>query len=308
MNLSINRKKKTLFIYKNMPKMGNLGNINILLSPEFYWIQKVKLPVKFTFQAKKFSNSVFEGLLPEGNYEYLIIKESDEFLFLAYDLEKLKEFLISKDIKIESVSKIYFTDLEKEFFKKPVDLGEKVLIDIEGEATILNKKFIADTTLYPLNRNYTPKSTYATIHTISFISKKQIYILSGITILATFLNFIEALRYNIELSKMNKSYQKFIEESKLPTSSYQLDSIHNKYKNIDKKQKKIREVTTKIIKTITKYDGIIEEFDLKDGKVTILVSAKNNSIYNSIKAELGKIGTKQIMNNILHIKVNLNES
>ena len=308
MNLSINRKKKTLFIYKNMPKMGNLGNINILLSPEFYWIQRVKLPVKFTFQAKKFSNSVFEGLLPEGNYEYLIIKESDEFLFLAYDLEKLKEFLISKDIKIESVSKIYFTDLEKEFFKKPVDLGEKVLIDIEGEATILNKKFIADTTLYPLNRNYTPKSTYATIHTISFISKKQIFILSGITILATFLNFIEALRYNIELNKMNKSYQKFIEESKLPTSSYQLESIHNKYKNIDKKQKKIREVTTKIIKTITKYDGIIEEFDLKDGKVTILVSAKNNSIYNSIKAELGKIGRKQIMNNILHIKVNLNES
>lgn len=308
MNLSINRKKKTLFIYKNMPKMGNLGNINILLSPEFYWIQRVKLPVKFTFQAKKFSNSVFEGLLPEGNYEYLIIKESDEFLFLSYDLEKLKEFLISKDIKIESVSKIYFTDLEKEFFKKPVDLGEKVLIDIEGEATILNKKFIADTTLYPLNRNYTPKSTYATIHTISFISKKQIFILSGITILATFLNFIEALRYNIELNKMNKSYQKFIEESKLPTSSYQLESIHNKYKNIDKKQKKIREVTTKIIKTITKYDGIIEEFDLKDGKVTILVSAKNNSIYNSIKAELGKIGRKQIMNNILHIKVNLNES
>jgi len=70
------------FITKNFGKKIDAKS-DIILSPEFYWVKKVSLNVKFTNEVKKMAPSIFEGILPNGEFEYRVFRVSDNSYVLV---------------------------------------------------------------------------------------------------------------------------------------------------------------------------------------------------------------------------------
>ena len=265
--------REAIFVYQGMKPINSTKSIDIILSPEFYWIKKKSLPIKFSFEAKKYAPSLFEGFLPKGEYKYLISKEDNEFLFIAYDESFITQFLESIGIKIEYISKIYFTQSEKEFFQNPIYLdNNRALISIDSVATILNRDLIADNiTLYNQNREYKPSGVYATITKNTLLTQKQIYIFIFLISLFAIINFIEAFEYRFKKEKIKNNFEEFISKTNLPISSYELKSIYNKYNKIDSIERKKREITSNLIKTITQNRGEITLFELDKRDIFIKV-------------------------------------
>ncbi|NOR55751.1 MAG: hypothetical protein GQ531_06035, partial [Sulfurovum sp.] len=101
--------KALLLVYKDMPEQTLDESVNIVLTPQFYTLKREVLPLQYAYQAKRIAPSLFEGLLEDAsNYAYFVQKEKDAWLFIAYDLEKIQDFLVEKGFDLTLVSKMFF--------------------------------------------------------------------------------------------------------------------------------------------------------------------------------------------------------
>ena len=88
MNIALNRTKnkkvKKVFLSLDT-KIYETSKVDIILSPEFYWVRVFKLPVKSITQAKTVIPSLFEDLIVDNDkLSYYIIK-IEENKYLCFD-------------------------------------------------------------------------------------------------------------------------------------------------------------------------------------------------------------------------------
>ena len=113
--------KELLLVYTGMKQVTVSDAVNVMLTPQFYTLKKETLPVRYAYQAKRIAPSLFDGLLEAGkHYDYMVWKEKEEWVFLAYDLEMITSFLESKGFALEHVSKIFFAQQSADLFDKPL--------------------------------------------------------------------------------------------------------------------------------------------------------------------------------------------
>jgi hypothetical protein len=152
-------------------------SVNIMLTPQFYTLKKEKLPLKYLYQAKKIAPSLFDGFLEDAyKYDYLVYKEEDEWIFIAYDPKAISDFLVSKGIMPEQIGKIFFAQQVSDFFTAPVLLGEKeALVSLDNTVVVIPQIAMQENggTL-TFDDSFTPKTgvTLEGVHE-SVISKKQ---------------------------------------------------------------------------------------------------------------------------------------
>ncbi len=294
-----------------MKSLNLQKSFNIILSPEFYWVKKKKLPVKFAFQAKKYAKALFEGFLPNDEYNYIVSKENEEFIFIAFSEKQIVNFMKTINIKAEQIGKIYFAQFENKFFKTPIYLDEEnALIEIDKIATILKVGFISDKiTLYPANENYKPTGLSTRISSKSFFTQMQIYILSGLILFFALLNFVEAWGYGIQTEIKEIEFEEFVKKTGLPNSTYQLKNIYQKYDTLDKTERNKRDVSLIIIKSIMKHKGEITMFNLEKKKLLLMIKV-NPKTKNGvkIKSQLSKekfIKKMTVNKDIMVIRANI---
>ena len=70
MNIVSNNKSTKIFLSSNT-KIYETSKVDIILSPEFYWVRIFEIPVKNTIQAKAVLPTLFEDLLLKSANEAL---------------------------------------------------------------------------------------------------------------------------------------------------------------------------------------------------------------------------------------------
>ncbi|MDQ7066925.1 MAG: hypothetical protein Q9M40_02365 [Sulfurimonas sp.] len=70
--------------------------VSIILSPSLYWVQKLSLRVKYVREVKKLLPSIFEDMLPAGQYSYSAYKRGDDFFIFAYEDKAILKLLQDK--------------------------------------------------------------------------------------------------------------------------------------------------------------------------------------------------------------------
>ena len=173
--------------------------VNLMLSPQFYILKKVTLPVKYAFQAKKVATSMFDGLLDSSaQYEYLVYKEDDIWVFIAYDLEEISQFLLTKGFKPEQIGKIFFAQEALSSFVAPVFIGKKdALVSIDDSITLIPQIALSHSSdTLAFDDSFTPKGGIS-LHSSfnSFISRKQAIVLAVLFTLFALSFFAEGWRY-----------------------------------------------------------------------------------------------------------------
>jgi len=245
----ISKNKDLLLVHSSMGRVDLPGSVNIMLTPEFYTLKREELPVKYAYQAKKIAPSLFDGLLEDGGvYEYTVFKEDGHWSFIAYDINRITTFLESKGIRADQIGKIYFAQQSVDKFSKPLLLGEKKILNVLDNTVVVVPRMSVglesdsidtltfDNTFTPANGGVNVKGSSSDL-----LSQKQALTLASIFILFAGIFIVEGMRYsggngeNNELASLYEEYPSL-------KSTYTRQGIIDKYRTINKIERKKRDI------------------------------------------------------------------
>jgi len=295
--------KELILIYRDMKSVSSIpaNGVNIMLTPQFYTIKREELPVKYAYQAKRIAPSLFDGLLEDvQNHKYFVVKEENSWLFIAYDVEKIKTFLEQKGIEIAQVSKVYFAEQVVDLFTAPMLLGEKeALINLNGTITVLPQVALnPDEKPIRINAHFTPKKGVAFEGGgKSFVGASEAYTLASIFLLFAVIYFVEASRYGGENEAQVQETQTLLENYPSLQSSYARKSISDKYKIIDKKERKKRD-TVKALSHMIFKGSTLTSLLIDDKKFQAQFACKDKSVAKKLQelAKKEKFNTSKVPN------------
>ncbi|WP_309499660.1 hypothetical protein [Sulfurovum sp.] len=282
--------KELLLIHKEMKQARPEESVNVMLSPLFYTLKKEALPLKYAYQAKRIAPSLFDGLLEAGKqYDYMVWKEKEEWVFLAYDLEMIMAFLESKGFTLENVSKIFFAQQALDLFDKPLLLGENEALVVLDEVVVLvpRSALINEEPSLVFDNSFTPKKGVMIQGAYgSILSLRQALMLASIFTLFAIMFFIEGLRYSNNAKIGEEEMEKLLEANPSLQSKYTRESIAARYKTLDTAERKKREIVKAVSSMI--FKGVtLTSLEIDDKKFKVHFSCKDAEIANRVK-ELAK--------------------
>ncbi len=252
-------------------------HVNVILSPSFYWTKLQELPVLTVYGAREYSTSVFEGLLPEGNWTYFVQKEDKNlYRFFAFDQDELLDFIESIGGDKQYVRSLYFaqnefSDILDEEQTKFVSINDdKCMTKVQDTLVLIPKTMVSNSEyIYDVINDVSLSSNNIKIDTNISINTDifMVFVVVGLIFSLGFI--INIITYNIEIAKLeNKTIEK-IKTLKLPETSFELDAIATqssaKIKDQINIRKNIKQIST--IKT-TQY-GKIKKIKITKDKLSV---------------------------------------
>lgn len=279
--------RRLVLVYTGMPRDFSNEVVNVMLTPQFYTLKREKLPVKYLFQAKKVAPSLFEGLIDkEGTYRYFVSKNGDEWEFIAYDLEKIKAFLEDRGIAPQRVNKLFFAQQAADKFTKPVSLDkDRALVNLNGIVTVIPKSAIEDEKFFmQIDNSLTPSKGVAIGGKEgSFLSREQALSLAAILLLFAVMFGYEARQYSSPTEDYQPRIDKLLEAHPTLQSKYARQSVAEKYRHIDIKERRKRG----LIKTLSKmiFKGVtLSSLNVDNQKVYAVFKVQNKNEIEKLKA------------------------
>jgi len=278
--------KELILLHKEVVLPTSTEPFSVMLTPRFYTLKKEILPIKYAYQAKRIASSLFDGLLePSVRYDYMVYKEADAWVFLAYDLEMIVQFLESHGVALEQVSKLFFAQQAVESLYNPISLSAtEALIALEGVVTIVPRSALGDEArLLKASKEMTPKKGVAIqgAHG-SIFSFRQAVLFASVSLLFASMFFVEGLRYGGD-GKAEEDLQALLTDNPSLQSSYARQSIVSKFKTIDDSERKKREYIKAVSEMIFKGVTLVSlKSDEKQFEARL--SCKDANIANRIKA------------------------
>ena len=280
--------KELILAHTSMKPVTLSHAVNVMLTPQFYTLKKEVLPLNYAYQAKRIASSLFEGLVEEGrDYEYLVWKEEEAWVFLAYDLEMIAAFLERKGFALENVSKIFFAQQSVDLFDKPLLLGEnEALVALDNMIVLVPRVALGEDEGHSLvfDNSFTPKKGVM-LHDAygSVLSLKQASTLAAIFTLFAIMFFVEGSRYSNNAQVGEAQMQELLEAYPSLQSKYTRDSIVAKYKTIDTAERKKRE-TVKMVSGMIFKGVTLTSLELDEGSFKVQFSCKDAQVANRVKA------------------------
>jgi hypothetical protein len=280
---------QVLYVSKNHKiEVDPHKDIALVLSPQFYWVKHVELPVKSVVQAKKLAASTFEGFLPSGEYEYICshAKESGKFILIAYDTSEIYNQLklIVSDIK--AVKALYFAQVELSNLDKTLYIANEQIFMMHENIVQVPAQSIDS---FEHVNNYLSNIEKLSKHKIkpisnqeSKVSKKLLYfaLFVGGVFFAT--HVVEAIFYKYQIDKIEAKKEQLRVDRKLPKTNFELENIKDKLMKIDDEQIKIRKFFS-FLNNLPLYDSAkINEITLEKDEALLYFDLNNSKNGDSI--------------------------
>ena len=218
---------KVIFYTKDFNKKINYP-VDVILSPQFYWIKKIDIPIKSIFQAKKIAKNLFDI---EGEYIFDAFKTGGIYCAVA----------VKKNLELK---------IDKKYIKS-IRIAQKELYEYEclevGDKHCIKK--VDDIFFYFLNEGNCKKidEVLKNIKLSNYTISLDTINLDKSSLILLFASFVFIIGYFIIGTVSYKKDLTLIEQKKaslskynLPLTSFQLDAIYSNLKKIDIAQKRIR--------------------------------------------------------------------
>lgn len=273
-------------MHKEMSKQRLSQSVNVLLTPQFYTLKREAIPVQYAYQAKRIAPSLFDGLLDDpSRYSYFVSKEEEGWLFIAYDMQEITDFLASKGMGTEDVSKIFFAEQSASLFTSSVKIGSKeALLNLDGSMVIVPQIALDETVdTMQIDDSFTPKKGVVLEGAEgSVLGAIDAYVLAGIFVLFGLMFFVEGSRYGGDGAAQEEEMNLLLEDHPSLQSSYTRDSIASKYKAIDKKEREKREVIRALSHVIFK-GSTLNSLNMNDKNFQALYSCKDATVMKKLE-------------------------
>ena len=238
--------------------------VNVILSPEFYWIKKIEIPIKSLKDAKKIAKTLFKL---NGDYIYDAFELDGKFFALAYEKD-LKLTIPNQYIKSIRLAQIEFynhecIDLDYGSLKKindiifyfPTKSGCEDIKNILPNLKLSNKTF-------NINKLQLDKGLVITL--------SLIFILINAGLL------FKTFAINKDIQKIQNERSEFLQKHSLPLTSIQLSSILNNLKTTYKNQIKIKKDIEFISMTPLKKNEYFKDFSFDSKTYSVEIKTSKN--------------------------------
>jgi len=276
-----------LLVHKGIETISVEGRVNIVLTPQFYTVKREDLPVKYHYQAKRIAPSLFEGLLAnDGRYEYFVFKENAQWVFIAYNPQEIRAFLVEKGMAIENLSKIYFAQQIPEAFTPPIVLSEReALLTIDGNVVLIPPTMLqTDPGKALFDYGITPKSgiTLASQSSV-LLTQKESIVFTTLFLVFAGIFFLEGWHYSQNIQKQEQEMQRLLDAYPALQSKMQRESIALKYRKIDTREREKREIIKKLASLI--YKGVtLTAYHMNEKGFKTTFSCANATVARKLKA------------------------
>ncbi|MFK2824056.1 hypothetical protein ACH5BK_13930 [Arcobacter sp. YIC-80] len=247
----VSNKHKRVFLCLGS-KINVKQKVDIILSPEFYWVRVFDIPVKNSTQARHVLPTLFEDVLEtttELSYQVLKL-EDGKYLCFAYINKKIFEAIKSAGITSSQVNSIYFAQTECKNYRQFTSCNKSFLytnddILVKVPNALLSDKISLEEKLDEINlsSNKVDIKLYN-----SSLSSKQIYSLLAVMLIVCFVNIFKVIDYKNELANFENKIDETKKASKLPSSMIQTNSIIDSFKSKKETQIHLRESISYILK------------------------------------------------------------
>ena len=302
-------KSKTLFVSK-ADHIHARGKYAVILSPEFYWIKKVQLPVKKAKDALRLAASVYEGSLPQGDFSYAARKVEEGFIMIAYDKKEIASIL-EKIIPYKGdITSVHFTQDALSHIESCIAVsGFAALTNIDG--IIVQVPRACTTTEHTLDeilqeadvsKNKVKLSSFDN----ELFSLSDLKPIAAIFLLLLFAFIAEYIVYKKASNDLESQRTQIIADNHLPRTSIQLKSIkkslHKKYKT----QKSLRETFASLSKVTLEKGEYIQSVEQTSKELLVEIHLINKAREADIKKSFAKLVPVQdahLENNTLKLKI-----
>ncbi len=303
-------KTTPFFLHKNAkPQTG--GEFDVILSPQYYWVKKVALPVKKVSDARKLAESVFEGSLPEGEYSYEVSKAADgDFILIAYDRKNIAEVIDTTFVEKAKVKHVYFAQFACR------DLDSCCSIDETGSLVNL------DNLLMHIPRNCTdpklsvddylqgkkltgPQVKLGSLD-VEVVDRRTFALMAtaaGLFLIALGIGYAD---YKHAASQLEEQKQALIQKYDLPPTTMQLESIRKRLLKTYKTQKRIREALYQLSGVTLPEHASVKNLDIDSKSADVAITLSKPEQAEALKSQFAqkfKVLDSSVDANTLHIKI-----
>ena len=301
----VSNKNKKVFLYSNRVINVN-SKVDIILSPEFYWVRIFEIPVKNIAQAKHVLPTLFEDIVENTNeLSYQVIKlEDNKYLCFAYSNKKIFEQIKKSKIPLSLVNMIYFAQNECTQFRQfKVDeysflyTDDDILVKVPN--ALVSNAINLDENIDKLNlsSNNVNIKLYNNVLDI-----KQIYLVVSIILFISFINFYKMFDYKSESNKLDEKIEKIKDNSNLPSSNIQTNAILKKYDNKIAQEIKKRDVLNYLL---TNKDFHLNSLNLDKNELNLSFTNTDKQKAEEYISKKYKIVSSNVNNIILNIRIKL---
>ncbi len=255
----------------------------LILSPSFYWVRKEQLPVKYSFEVKKLLPSLFDGLLPSGEFSYKATKEGgNSYIVFAYSDKEIVERLQRLGIKDAHIGEIYFAQSELLDITTPLQISEEfALINQDGIICKIPLAFVdssQDISFFLRDLKLTKNRINVNIFSHSLIDSTSIKRGSVAIMLVILALFTKYFLYQQTLNSLEQQKFSISKSYNLPATQIQLNALKSSLQRDSSREIAIREKISFVLrapliggsefihKIAATKQGISFEIELKEPK------------------------------------------
>jgi hypothetical protein len=248
-----------------MPHVELEEKVNVILSPSLYWVKKLPLPIKYLRDVKKILPSIFEDVLPVGNYNYSAYKSGEEFFVFAYEDKLILDTLMQKGVSVSNIANVYFAQSEFAELEGAVEVNETQSMCLKDEILILVPSAFVDESK-PLDA----ESVVLSGHTISLaqfghiVDTKSLYKIAGVFIVLIVLLAVEWFVTAQKINEIEELKSALFEKEGTKSTMFENNAILKKQKTIYEKQTKLRESVSLILSAKLAKNETLQELSLKN--------------------------------------------
>lgn len=285
------KKRETLFLEPSLEPSLELKSteqkINIILSPSFYWVKKISLPLKHVRDVKKLLPSIFEEILPKGNYSYAVYKEEDSFLAFAYEDKKILEFLAKSGISSAHIANICFAQT---FFSEadlPLLINkERALVMQDGMVLMVPSSWHKSAKEFYIDDRAFPEQTVVLEKFNYIVDKKKIYQIGSILIFIALLLGVELFMVQQDRDEILLAKESLFSKHNLKPTMMQNESMVKKYSALHEKQMEFRSKIGTIINLELAPNEKIDSINYQGRSIHVLLSGVKESGFGHIAEAL----------------------
>ncbi len=311
MNLLLNKNIQKYFLTKNT-KITCDEKVDLVLSPQFYWIRIFNIPVSNCTQALKLMNNLFEDILPlNESFSYHIIKlEDKKFLCFAFNNDTILKYIKLSTLTLSQVNTVYFAQTQmKNYTNFTIDKTTFIYkndILIKIHPNLCEKPQILKNNLNNLNiKNDANENKIHMKFYSNAINTKYIYTLSIILFIIIFINISKYISYSNEIKNLNEQTYELIQTYNIPKTKLQMNSILNNMQDKVKKNKDFRKILSYVLDFNKKNHTKIEKIVFKNKKLILILSNINWLKFKKYIEKKYTIISKKQTNKLLEIELKI---
>lgn len=302
----VSNKTKKVFLSKNS-KINETQKIDIILSPEFYWLRVFEIPVKTSTQARHVLPTLFEDILEDiFSLSYQVIKlEENRFLCFAYENKTIYNAIKESGIALSLVNAVYFAQNECKNFtsfsfenKNYIYSQDEILVKAPSSINFSETIKLEDNIdNIELSSNKVDIKLYNSV-----LNTKYLYSLIAIALVASIFNFVKYFSYKNESLLLKEKLVNIKEESSLPNSSIQTNAILNSSKKVLKSELKKREVLSYVLEN---KSFTLSNISMNKSEIKLSFSNVNKDAVETYLKKKYKLASSSMNGLILNVRIKL---